>query len=185
MKTSGVNICNINFSNYANLFIVLGDNMKDDLNFEHSDRSTFPTCLPPEHTVGSRQRQKVANSSLIPVRADQLIAFATGAGYKAYRDTANGSWYIKVLTEVLHDEYSSKKSEKRPQPQLIDVLTKVQREMSNLVTKDGDKNDAAQMPEFKSSLRGRIYLCKNRNSYRCSAPACSYENWQPEFVDLL
>ena len=174
MKTSGVNICNKKISNYTNWCIVLGDNIKDDLNFEDSDRGTFSTCLPPEHTVGSRQRQKVAKSSLIPVRADQLIAFATGIGYKAYRDTAKGSWYIKVLTEVLHDEYSSKKSKKRPQPQLIDVLTRVQSEMSDLVTKDGDKTNAVQMPEFKSRLRGPIYLCKNRNRYRCGAHACCY-----------
>ena len=148
--------------------------MKDNLNFQDIERDTFPTCLPPEHTVGPWLRQKVTKSFLIPVRADQLIAFATGIGHKAYRNTEKGSWYIKVLTEVLHNEYSSKKSKKRPPPQLIDVLTKVQLKMSNLVTEEDDKNDAVQMPEFKSRLRGPIYLCKDRNRYRSGARACCY-----------
>ena len=138
--------------------------MKDDFNSEESENGSSP-----ENTVGSWQRQKVTKSSLLPVRADQLIAFATGIGYKAYRNTAKGSWYIKVLTEILHEEYCSKKSKKRRPPQLIDVLTKVQCRMSNLGTEDVDKNDAVQMPEFKSRLRGPLYLCKDRNRYHSSS----------------
>ncbi|CAB4002829.1 caspase-8-like isoform X2 [Paramuricea clavata] len=103
----------------------------------------------------SSTKPGVKNSGYLPRQADHLIAFATGDGYTASRVTNNGSWYIDELTKVMHEEYSSKKSKKRNPRHLLDVLTEVQGRVSNLVS--GQLNEV-QMPEFRSFLRGPIYL---------------------------
>ena len=140
--------------------------MKENLNSEDAEGDASPTFLQPEEIAGSSRQQEVANSCLLPNRADQLIAFATGIGYKAYRNTEKGSWYIEVLTEVLRDEYCSKKSKKRARRHLVDVLTEVQGRISNFVTKEVDRNNAVMMPEFNCKLRGPLYLCTDSNRNR-------------------
>lgn len=120
---------------------------------------------------GSSRQQEVINSSLLPIHADQLVAFATGAGYPAYRNTEKGSWYIHELTSALFEEYCGKKSKKHLPRHLLDVLTEVQGIISNHVTTGVDKNGVVQMPEFRSRLRGPIYLCMARNCNRGSRPS--------------
>lgn len=105
--------------------------------------------------AGSSTKPDVKNSGYLPRQADHLIAFATGDGYPASRVTNNGSWYIDELTKVMHEEYSSRKSKKRNPRHLLDVLTEVHGRVSNLVS--GQLNEV-QMPEFRSFLRGPIYL---------------------------
>ena len=127
---------------------------------------TSPTLLQSADMVGSLRQPKVTNSGLLPNRADQLIAFATGVGYPAYRNTEKGSWYIDKLTSVLLEEYCSKKSKKHLPRHLLDLLCEVQGIISNLVKTEVDKNDAVQMPEFRCSLRGPIYFCMPRKHNR-------------------
>ena len=140
--------------------IVLGDTVDQNLN---AASDTSPTLLQSAVRVGTSQQREVGNSSLLPIHADQLVAFATGVGYKAYRNTEKGSWYIDVLADVLLEEYCSKKSKKQVPRHLLDVLTEVQSRISNNVTTGGDNNDAVQMPEFWSRLRGPIFLSTARN----------------------
>ncbi len=111
-------------------FICLGANAQQNVN------ATIPNDMAGSST----------NSGLLPRQADHLIAFATGVGYEAYRNTENGSWYIDKLTETLYEDHSSK--------HLTDILTKVQGRVSNLLK----GRIVVQMPEFISRLRGPIYL---------------------------
>ena len=105
-------------------------------------------------SYGLSTHPKVRRSGLLPLEADQLIAFATSAGHEAYRDTSRGSWYIDDLTKALYEEYERKGRKNRNPRHLVDIITEVQGMVSNRIK----GLLYVQMPELRSTLRGPIYL---------------------------
>lgn len=93
------------------------------------------------------------NSGLLPRNADTLVAFSSSEGEKSFRSESDGSLYIRELTEVL--KLTEAAGEKR---RFLDIITEVQGRVSNLISEDENGERVVQMPEFRSTLRGPIYL---------------------------
>ena len=92
------------------------------------------------------------NSGFLPRNADIVVAYSSSEEEVAYRNVYTGAWYIEELTKAL-----SRSKEKKMH--FIDILTEVQGMMSNLTKSDQKKNVTyVQMPEFRSTLRGPLYL---------------------------
>lgn len=102
---------------------------------------------------------EIRNSDLLPLQADFLIACATVVGFPAYRNEDTGSWYIDELTKTLYEKCSGERLQN-----FIEVLVEVQGRVSNLVLKTPGKPKLVQMPEFRCTLRGPIYLCAQRQT---------------------
>ena len=122
-----------------------------------SDETNVNASTSWEPSVSSHElftHPKVRSSGYLPLEADQLKAFATGDGHVAYRDTSRGSWYIDDLTKALYEEYKRKGRKNRNSRHLVDIVTEVQGMVSNRIK----EKFQVQMPEFRSTLRGPIYL---------------------------
>ncbi|XP_028391987.1 caspase-7-like [Dendronephthya gigantea] len=113
------------------------------------------SCKPFSPAVGLPYHpNKQSSSGYLPPQADHLIAFSTSSGHVAYRHPEHGSWYIDELTKALSEEYGSEERGNRNPRHLVDVITRVQGMVSNRI----EEKFIVQMPEFRSTLRGPIYL---------------------------
>ena len=74
-----------------------------------------------------------------------LLAFSSVSGHASFRNTANGSRFIRTLVEVFR-EYAGKED-------LLSMLTIVNNEVSKL----GDIGDK-QIPEPLTTLRKKVYF---------------------------
>lgn len=77
--------------------------------------------------------------------SDVLLAFSSVSGHASFRNTANGSRFIRTLVEVFR-EYAGKED-------LLSMLTIVNNEVSKL----GDIGDK-QIPEPLTTLRKKVYF---------------------------
>ncbi|TTG17230.1 Caspase-3 [Bagarius yarrelli] len=91
----------------------------------------------------------------IPVEADFLYAYSTAPGYYAWRNTANGSWFISSLCEML-TKYGRKL-------EIMQLMTRVNRkvalEFQSCSTVPGF-NDKKQIPCIVSMLTKDLYFPK-------------------------
>ncbi|XP_045886294.1 caspase-3-like [Micropterus dolomieu] len=92
-------------------------------------------------------------SERIPVEADFLYAYSTAPGYYSWRNTANGSWFMQALCEMLYCY--------RGKLELMQIMTRVNRKValhfesaSNLPGYSGKK----QIPCIVSMLTKEFYL---------------------------
>lgn len=89
----------------------------------------------------------------IPMQADFLIAYSTVSGYYSWRNSANGSWFIQALCEILNKhahEYD-----------LLKMLTLVNRRVAYFFksnTDDPYMNNKRQIPCVLSMLTKEVYL---------------------------
>lgn len=74
-----------------------------------------------------------------------LISWASEPDHLCFRDTQTGSWYIKELTQVLENDYSSK--------HLVEILDKVTTAVEKL-----HFNGQGQRPTYRNGLTERIYF---------------------------
>ncbi|XP_046572165.1 caspase-3-like [Haliotis rubra] len=81
----------------------------------------------------------------LPVFGDFLIAYATIAGFVAYRDPDTGSPYIRILCKTILEF---------PEYHLVDILTMVNERVADFKFEGPSK----QMPMFQSQLRKHLYL---------------------------
>ncbi|XP_028416249.1 caspase-7-like isoform X2 [Dendronephthya gigantea] len=122
--------------------------VKASLSFSTSCKPFSPAEELPYHP------NEQSSSGYLPHQADHLIAFSTSPGHVAYRHPEHGSWYIDELTKALFEEYGSEERGNRNPRHLVDVITRVQGMVSNRI----EEKFIVQMPEFRSTLRGPIYL---------------------------
>ncbi|KAK3104537.1 hypothetical protein FSP39_004519 [Pinctada imbricata] len=106
------------------------DHVEREVNPVGRTASTAPTLPLPQRVVNHQ---------------DMIAAYSTFPGHVAYRNTADGSWFIqdlvKVFTEHWHEEH------------ILDLLTQV----NQAVSKREDE-DFAQIPFPSSSLTKKWYL---------------------------
>nr|WBB44923.1 caspase 3 [Chrysogorgia stellata] len=117
---------------------------------EHDDRSETNDS---NGERASFQGENVS-SGFLPRNADVVVAYSCSEGEEAFRNTASGSWYIEALTKVLGRSSKDKMH-------FTDILTEVQGIISNLTmrrVRAGHNVAYVQMPEFRSTLRGPLYL---------------------------
>ncbi|KAK3535936.1 hypothetical protein QTP70_021235, partial [Hemibagrus guttatus] len=91
----------------------------------------------------------------IPVEADFLYAYSTAPGYYAWRNTANGSWFISSLCEML--------SKYGRELEIMQLMTRVNRkvalEFQSFSTLPG-YSDKKQIPCIVSMLTKELYFPK-------------------------
>lgn len=90
---------------------------------------------------------------LVPNFADFLLSYATLAGFKAQRDSQQGSIYIQTLCHHL-EVYGRSRS-------LLDIVTSVHREVSEKVFREAESPDQEgtvfqQTPEVRHTLTRRV-----------------------------
>ncbi|XP_070569699.1 uncharacterized protein [Ptychodera flava] len=91
----------------------------------------------------------VFGSTLIPNEADFVIGYSTVPGHVSYRNTEQGSYYIKTLVnqlQQLSDEHD-----------LVSILANVREEVSRTVGVSGGGN-CTQVPTVVSTLGKQVYL---------------------------
>lgn len=87
---------------------------------------------------------------LIPGEGDFLLAYSTVPGYKSFRDTEDGSFFISKLTEMLNT-YADRES-------VLDILTRVNEGVGDEDMYTDDSGHCKQAPGHFSSLRKKLYL---------------------------
>jgi hypothetical protein len=93
-----------------------------------------------------RQTSNIQTDAIkLPIGADFLYSYATVEGYKAFRNTNTGSWYIQILCDV-----SSKAASE---------------EFSHLLLEVNDRmaNKEIVISSFECQLRKKLYLAKITN----------------------
>jgi hypothetical protein len=82
----------------------------------------------------------------LPSHADFLFSYSTIEGYAAFRNTVNGSWYIRDLIDVFSKDASKE--------HLTDMLTKVNQKISERKTAKGYKQTSSK----EDSLRKKLFF---------------------------
>ncbi|XP_030594929.1 caspase-3-like [Archocentrus centrarchus] len=93
------------------------------------------------------------SSEKIPVEADFLYAYSTAPGYYSWRNTANGSWFIQMLCEMLQ-LYSGRL-------ELMQIMTRVNYGVSRFFESSCDSpdfNHKKQIPCIVSMLTKDFYF---------------------------
>ncbi|XP_072176487.1 caspase-3-like [Diadema setosum] len=80
-----------------------------------------------------------------PVNSDVLIAYATTEGTKAWRDSLEGSWFVKDLCDVI--------AEFKDKEHILDILVRVNNRM---VWRESSEGRAKQMPCFVCTFTRRF-----------------------------
>lgn len=80
---------------------------------------------------------------------DMLCVYATLAGTKAYRDTADGSWFVTALIRVF-EKHANKDD-------VLSMITKVNNSVSVNKGKEG-RETAVQVSEVVHSLRKKLFF---------------------------
>ncbi|XP_071490228.1 caspase-3-like [Diadema antillarum] len=80
-----------------------------------------------------------------PVNSDVLIAYATTEGTKAWRDSSEGSWFVKDLCDVI--------AEFKDKEHILDILVRVNNRM---VWRESTEGRAKQMPCFVCTFTKRF-----------------------------
>ncbi|XP_011405572.1 PREDICTED: caspase-8-like [Amphimedon queenslandica] len=108
----------------------------------------------PEPAVADEEEQRVSASlRALPPEADFLFGFSTSDGNVAARDVYTGSQYIKALCEYFDPKYSSRLS-------LDELLLLVNYKVSGNPIDYNLPYKYHQMPEIRSTLRGKFYFLK-------------------------
>ncbi|XP_070209039.1 caspase-3-like [Littorina saxatilis] len=94
---------------------------------------------------------EVVRPRSIPNEADFLLGYCTAPGYKAYRNSRDGSWYIPELCEVLGNHYDHL--------DMLEILTNVNKRVSQKIECDGE-DVFHQIPAPMYTLRKKLVLGK-------------------------
>ncbi|CAF0709543.1 unnamed protein product [Brachionus calyciflorus] len=89
----------------------------------------------------------------IPMEADFLIAYSTVSGYFSWRNSANGSWFIQSLCNILNEMGRSS--------EIMQILTAVNRRVAyhyESRTNDSSMNGKRQIPCIVSMLTKELYF---------------------------
>jgi hypothetical protein len=84
--------------------------------------------------------------TLLPDKADFLLAYATTPHYVSWRNSAFGTWFIKAFVDTMKE---------RPYDHLMDIFTEVNRKVAEEYESKG-KNK--QMPAPVTMLRYKLFL---------------------------
>ena len=99
------------------------------------------TQLNQEHDGPSSASDSIKSSNYATNTSDTLIVYATGDGFRAWRDRENGSWFVKDLRDCICDE----KNAGRHFSDLLTICT------NRVITTHC--SDATETPSFQSTLR--------------------------------
>lgn len=81
--------------------------------------------------------------------SDFLIAMATVKGFRAFRDTTRGSWFVQKLCKCMKDcEYEC----------IFSIFTKTIREVKAQSVPVNNHHNCTQQPEFRSLLEKKLFL---------------------------
>lgn len=88
-----------------------------------------------------------------PTMSDCMISFATQAGFRAFRNSESGSWYINAIVNVFrlyaHDQH------------VLDLMTMVNHAVASktaINTEDRTVHEGKEMSDFKSTLRKKLFF---------------------------
>ncbi|XP_072113827.1 caspase-3b isoform X1 [Mobula birostris] len=98
-------------------------------------------------------REMATSLQKIPIEADFLYAYSTAPGYYSWRNTANGSWFIQSLCDVL-DNYGKKL-------ELMQLLTRVNHKVALEFESNTDAkhtSEKKQIPCIISMLTKEFYF---------------------------
>ncbi|XP_064619327.1 caspase-3-like isoform X2 [Lineus longissimus] len=113
----------------------------------------MPVDDPPKENPAATEATDM-NPLFIPNEADFLVAYPQTDGYKSFRNTKEGSWFIQTLVNVFKACYKDH--------DLLSMLTEVNNQVSKMfdVTRPRPKTGTPdlQMPCFMSSLRKKLFL---------------------------
>eukprot|EP00794_Sanderia_malayensis_P015864 gene15864-17462_t len=91
---------------------------------------------------------------IAPIQSDFFIGYSTPPGYKSFRNTEFGSWYISKLCEVFKDMAKDH--------DLMTMMTTVNREVSKFYT----DNHCKQVPNPSMTLTKQLYFIPIADSER-------------------
>jgi hypothetical protein len=99
----------------------------------------------------------ILDSIFVHEKADTLISYATVQGYRAWRRSDKGSWFVRCIVYVFckwaHDDH------------LSDLLTKVNNILSYLET-IGTRRKYRQIAEKKDTLRKKLYFFPGYDGFK-------------------
>ncbi|XP_018421168.1 PREDICTED: caspase-3-like [Nanorana parkeri] len=108
----------------------------------------FQVCRGTQYDTGVTlySSSGVTSSCKIPKEADFLCHYSTPAGYFAFRNRNNGSWFIQSLCEMLEKYWK--------EYELLNILTRVNQK----VALEFESNGKKEMPCIVSKLTKDLYL---------------------------
>lgn len=88
----------------------------------------------------------------VPTMSDCMISFATLAGYKAFRNNQNGSWYVNAIVNIF--------SRYAKDQHVIDLMTMVNAAVEKKTANSRHKelNYGKEMSNFQSTLTKKLFL---------------------------
>ena len=126
-------------------------------------------------TFGASLRERLETSNIetdavkLPINADFLYSYATVEGYKAFRNTSTGSWYIQILCDVI--------SNKAANEEFSHLLLEVIDRMADI---------EIVISSFECQLRKKLYLARNKNiSRKIKKVYGNGDRYEGDFVDVF